>query len=352
MHALVTGGGGFLGRYIVEQLIAQGDRVRSMGRGAYPELEAMGVEVHRGDIADRMAVLKACQGVDCVFHVAALAGIGVDWHPYERVNVRGTEHVLQACREHGVERLVFTSSPSVVFAGKHQCGVDESAPYDFPWMKAHGAHYSMSKALAERAVLAAGGGKLQTCAIRPHLIWGPRDNHLIPRLIRRARSGRLRRVGDGDNHVDITYVANAADAHLQAADALASADSPVAGNAYFISQGHSVNCWHWIDEVLRLVNLPPVRKSLSLRTATRAGAICEMICRWLRIRGEPPMTRFLAAQLATSHWFDISAARRDFGYEPAISTADGMKRLGVWLRSAEKAEHRNVAGRTPRSTSG
>jgi nucleoside-diphosphate-sugar epimerase len=352
MHALVTGGGGFLGRYIVEQLIAQGERVRSLGRGAYPDLEAMGVEVRRGDIADRTTVLKACQGIDCVFHVAALAGIGVDWHPYERVNVRGTEHVLQACREHGVERLVFTSSPSVVFAGKDQCGVDESAPYDFPWMKAHNAHYSMSKARAERAVLAANGHALRTCAIRPHLIWGPRDNHLIPRLIHRARLGRLQRVGDGGNHVDITYVANAADAHLQAADALTSADSPVAGKAYFISQGRSVNCWHWIDEVLRLVNLPPVRKSLSLRTATRAGAICETFCRWLRLRGEPSMTRFLAAQLATSHWFDISAARRDLGYEPAVSTPEGMKRLGAWLHSAEKVEHRKVAGRTPRSTSG
>ena len=340
MHALVTGGGGFLGRYIVEQLVAQGDRVRSLGRGAYPELEAMGVEVHRGDVGDRTAVLKACKGIDCVFHVAALAGIGVDWHPFERVNVRGTEHVLQACREHGVERLVYTSSPSVVFAGKDQCGVDESAPYDFHWMKAHNAHYSMSKALAERAVLAANDGELRTCAIRPHLIWGPRDNHLIPRLIDRARSGRLRRVGDGGNHVDITYVANAADAHLQAADALTSADSPVAGKAYFISQGRSVNCWHWIDEVLSLVNLPPVRKSLSLRAATRVGAVCEWVFRVLPRsattgRGfmEPPMTRFLAAQLATSHWFDISAARRDLGYEPAVSTSEGMKRLGTWLRS-------------------
>jgi 2-alkyl-3-oxoalkanoate reductase len=348
MHALVTGGGGFLGRYIVEQLVAQGDRVRSLGRGTYPELEALGVEVQRGDVADRTAVLKACQGIDCVFHVAAIAGIGVDWHPFERINVRGTEHVLQACREHGVQRLVYTSSPSVVFAGKDQCGVDESAPYDFSWMKANAAHYSMSKALAERAVLAANSGELRTCAIRPHLIWGPRDNHLVPRLIERARSGRLRRVGAGDNDIDITYVANAADAHLQAADALVAADSAVAGKAYFISQGKPVNCWHWIDQVLALVNLPPGRKSISRKAATRVGAVCEWLFRMLprgattarlsspkSSRGfmEPPMTRFLAAQLATSHWFDISAARRDFGYEPAVSTSEGMKRLGVWLRS-------------------
>ncbi|NLF32205.1 MAG: NAD-dependent epimerase/dehydratase family protein, partial [Planctomycetes bacterium] len=262
------------------------------------------------------------------------------WRPFEQINVRGTEHVLQACREHGVERLVYTSSPSVVFAGKDQCGVDESVPYDFNWMKANGAHYSMSKALAERSVLAANDANLRTCAIRPHLIWGPRDNHLIPRLIERARLGRLRRVGEGKNEVDITFVANAADAHLQAADALVAADSAVAGKAYFISQGKPVNCWQWIDQVLALVNLPPVRKSISQKAAARAGAVCEWVFRALPKsatsgRGfmEPPMTRLLAAQLGTSHWFDISAARRDFGYEPAVSTSEGMKRLGAWLRS-------------------
>ncbi len=345
MHALVTGGGGFLGRYIVEQLVARGDRIRSFGRGTYSELEAMGVEVLRGDIADRAAVLRACEGVDCVFHVAALAGISVDWRPYERVNVRGTENVLLACREQGVARLVLTSSPSVAFAGRDQCGVNESTPYEFHWMKAHNAHYSMSKALAEQAVLGANANEdnLRTCAIRPHLIWGPRDNHLIPRLIDRARAGRLRRVGDGSNHVDITYVENAADAHLQAADALASTDSPVAGKAYFISQGRSVNCWQWIDEVLALAGLPPVRKSISYSAARRLGAACEWAFRVLPKsattgRGfvEPPMTRFLAAQLAKSHWYDVSAARRDFGYEAAVSTAEGMRRLATWLRASPR----------------
>jgi nucleoside-diphosphate-sugar epimerase len=334
MHALVTGGGGFLGRYIVEQLLARGDRVRSFGRGAYPELVTMGVEVLRGDISDADAVAEACANVDCVFHTAAIAGIGVAWEPFEATNIRGTQNVVDACRRHGVARLVFTSSPSVTFAGVDQNGIDESVPPDFTWMERTGANYSRSKAIAEAVVLAASGAGLRTCGLRPHLIWGPRDVHLIPRLIHRARRGRLRRVGDGMNLVDICYVENAAAAHLAAANALAEPHSPVAGRAYYISQGEPVNCWQWIDEVLALAGLPPVKTSISLKAATRLGASCEAIYRLFRLRGEPPMTQFLAAQLGRSHWYNIDAARRDLGYGPQVSTAEGMRRLGEWLRTS------------------
>lgn len=332
MHTLVTGGGGFLGRYICEQLVARGDRVRSLGRGAYPELEAIGVDVVRGDITDRRAVTAACDGADCVIHVAALAGIAVDSRPFEAVNVRGTQNVIDACVIAGVPRLVCTSSPSVTFAGRDQRGVDERGRYDFDWMESQNAHYSRSKALAEQAVLAACDDEFRTCALRPHLIWGPRDAHLIPRLIDRARRGRLRCVGDGTNLVDICYVENAAAAHLAAADALADPNSPVAGKAYYISQGEPVNCWQWIDEVLALAGLPPVEKSISYNAARRLGGACELLYRTLRLKGEPPMTRFIAAQLAKSHYYDIAAARRDLGYEPRVSTAEGMQRLAAWLK--------------------
>jgi 2-alkyl-3-oxoalkanoate reductase len=337
MHALVTGGGGFLGGYIVEALLARGDRVRSFGRGVYPQLSGQGVEVVRGDIRDDSALASACRGIDCVFHAAALPGVGMDREAFRSVNQVGTELLLANCRRQGVRRFVYTSSPSVVFGGRDQCGVDESSPYDFGWMRRSRAYYSESKACAEQAVLAASGKELKTCGLRPHLIWGPGDTHLIPRLFARARSSRLRRVGDATNLVDITYVENAADAHLLAADALA-AEGPVsdatspAGKAYFISQGEPVSCWQWIDEILALVNLRPVRKSISLKSAWRLGAACETVYRVLRLKGEPPMMRFLAAQLATSHWFDISAARRDLGYQPRVSTAEGMQRLGKWLQ--------------------
>jgi nucleoside-diphosphate-sugar epimerase len=252
---------------------------------------------------------------------------------YDEVNRQGTLNVLAACRKAGVSRLVYTSSPSVVFAGGDQRGVDESLSPNLGWLAKHRAYYSLSKAQAEQTVLAAHGDELRTSALRPHLIWGPRDSHLIPRLIARARSGRLRLVGDGANLIDVTYVENAAEAHVQAADALGEAASAVGGKAYFLSQGEPVNCWQWIDEILAQVDLPPVRKSISAKAAWQIGAACETAYRLLRLGGEPPMTRFLAAQLASSHWFDISAARRDFGYEPRISTAEGMRRLGSWLRN-------------------
>lgn len=323
MRALVTGGGGFLGRSIVGQLVARGDRVRSFARGRYPELERLGVECLRGDLRDVEATSAACAGMDAVFHAAGVAGIWGPWDHYYGVNVLGTRNVLEGCRRHDVPRLVFTSSPSVTFDGSPQEGVDETAPYTRRWL----CHYPHTKAIAEQEVLAAASPHLATCALRPHLIWGPGDPHLVSRLLARARSGRLRRVGDGSNRVDMVYVENAARAHLQAADALGP-ESAVAGGAYFISQGEPVNCWQWIDEILALAGLPPVRRAVSLTTAWRAGALCECAYRLLRIGGEPPMTRFLAAQLGTSHYFDITKSRRDFGYEPRVSMDEGMRRLG------------------------
>jgi nucleoside-diphosphate-sugar epimerase len=333
MLALVTGGGGFLGRHIVEQLAARGDRVRSLARGRYPALEQLGVECRQGDVRDAAVVRAACEGVQVVFHTAALAGIWGPWADYYGINVVGTQNVIDGCRAMGVERLVFTSSPSVTFDGTSQAGVDESAPYPARWL----CHYSHTKALAEQAVLAANAPSLATCALRPHLIWGPRDRHLIPRLIERAAAGQLRRVGDGTNRIDMVYVDNAAEAHLQAADALSPA-SAVAGKAYFISQGEPVNCWQWIDEILALRGLPPVERSISLSAAWWIGAILEAAHRVLMLKGEPRMTRFLAAQLGTSHYFNIARARRDFGYEPRISTAEGMRRLGEALHCRAGAD--------------
>jgi nucleoside-diphosphate-sugar epimerase len=323
MFALVTGGGGFLGQYLIEQLVARGDRVRSLARGHYPALEALGVECRRGDVRDGETVRAACAGVDAVLHAAALAGIWGPWKDYYAINVVGTQNVIDACRAHGVGRLVYTSSPSVTFDGTSQAGVDESAPYPTRWL----CHYPHTKALAEQAVLAANSRQLATCALRPHLIWGPRDRHLIPRLIDRARRGQLRRVGDGTNLIDTVYVENAARAHLEAVDALRPA-GPVAGKAYFITQGEPVNCWSWIDEILALAGLSPVERSISLPAAWRIGAVMETAYRVLMLNGEPRMTRFLAAQLGTSHYFDIGRARRDFGYQPRVSTAEGMRRLG------------------------
>lgn len=326
MRALVTGGGGFLGEYVIDHLLARGDQVRNLARGNYSHLAAKGVECVSADLRDATAVREACRGVDVVYHVAGLAGIWGPWAQYYGINVEGTRNVIAGCLAHGVPKLVYTSSPSVTFDGRAQEGVDETAPYPQRWL----CYYPQTKALAEQAVLAANGPALATCALRPHLIWGPRDRHLIPRLIERARRGQLRRVGDGKNLVDMVYVDNAAAAHLQAADAL-SPGSPVAGRAYFITQGEPVNCWKWIDEILALAGLPPVRPSISLNAAWAIGATLEGVYTALRLRSEPRMTRFLAAQLGTSHWFKIDRAGADFGYAPQVSTAEGMRRLAASL---------------------
>lgn len=334
MLALVTGAGGFLGRYIAEMLNARGDWVRSLARGTYPFLAELGIEQFQGDLRDASAVDRAVAGVDAVFHTAAIAGIGGRWADFHAINTLGTQHIIDACQRHAVRRLIYSSSPSVTFDGRDQSGVDESAPYPKRFL----AHYPHSKALAEQAVLAANNGEdFLTCALRPHLIWGPRDQHLIPRLLERARQGKLRIVGDGQNLIDMIYVENAALAHLQAADALRPG-SPVCGRAYFLSQGEPVKCWEWINEILALAKLPPVTKRISYRTAYAAGAVLETV-HWLLGRtDEPRMTRFLAAQLATSHWFDISGARHDFGYEPRISIAEGMQRLEAWLSEATRGK--------------
>ncbi len=325
MFALVTGGGGFLGQYIAEQLVARGDRVRSFSRARYPQLDELGIETVTGDLRDAESVARACAGIDVAFHCAGVAGIWGSWDHFYGINTLGTHNVVAGCLRHAVPRLVYTSSPSVTFDGSAQLGIDESAPYPTRWL----CHYPHTKALGEQHVLESNGRDgLLTCSLRPHLIWGPRDQHLIPRLLARARSGKLRRIGDGTNLVDIAYVENAAAAHLQAADALRP-DSPVCGRAYFISQGEPVNCWDWINEILGLAGIAPVQKSLSLKTAWRIGTAMETVYRILGRQSEPRMTRFLAAQLATSHYFNITRARDDFGYSPAISTAEGMRRLAA-----------------------
>jgi len=308
-------------------LLAEGNEVRALCRSAAADLETLGVQVVRADLRDRAAAAAACHGVDCVFHTAGVAGLWGPWKRYYEANTLATMHVVAGCLEHRVGRLVFTSSPSVTFDGTDQNGVDESTPYPSRWL----CHYPNTKALAEQHVLAANGtGGLLTCALRPHLIWGPGDRHLIPRLIELRRANRLWRVGDGTNRIDMVYIDNAAEAHLLAARALVPG-APAAGHAYYISQGEPVNCWDWIDDLLGLAGLSPTPKRMSVRTAWWIGAAMEGL--WWLVPGasEPPMTRFLAAQLSTAHFFDISRARRDLGYEPRVSTAEGMRRLAAEL---------------------
>lgn len=331
--ALVTGGGGFLGSAVVRALLARGVEVRSLNRGVYPQLDALGVQPVRGDLADADAVAAAVRGCDVVFHVGAKAGV---WGPaaeYVAANVVGTANVLAACRAQGVRRLVYTSTPSVVADRHGIAGGGQSLPY----AERHDSPYSETKARAEQAVLAADDPDLATIALRPHLIWGPGDTQLVPRIIARARQGRLRFVGDGDNLIDSTYVDNAAAAHLLAADRLVpgagSTTAPVSGRAFFVSQGEPRPIRDLVNGILAAAGLPPVHSTIPFAVAYGLGAVAETVARLTRRRTEPLMTRFLARQLATPHWFDIGPTRRELGYDPEVSIDEGLRRLQVSLQS-------------------
>jgi nucleoside-diphosphate-sugar epimerase len=330
VNVLVTGGGGFLGSAIVRQLVERGDTVRSYSRSAYPELACLGVEQIQGDLADRDALIKAAQGCECIYHVAAKAGIWGSYHEFHKANVTGTENVLAACYQHGIERLVYTSSPSVVFDGQDVAGGDETLPYP-PHFE---AHYPHTKALAEQLVLAANSPDLATVSLRPHLIWGPGDNHLVPRIVAKARAGRLRRIGNRPCLVDTVYVDNAARAHLLAGERLAPG-SAIAGKAYFISNGEPIPLWEMINRILAAAGLPPITRSISPWLAYAVGSLCEGIWGLLNLSGEPPMTRFVAHELATAHWFNIDAARRDLGYVPEITISEGLVNLRECLKGEQ-----------------
>ncbi len=328
---LVTGGGGFVGKSIVRMLIDKGVACRVVGRNHYPEIEAMGGECLMGDISDPETMITATKGVDTVFHVAALAGIWGSWDKYYTTNVLGTENVIRGCQLNRIPRLVYTSTPSVVFDQKNIRGGDESLPYATHFL----CNYAKSKMMAEKLVLSVNCEALLTCAIRPHLIWGPGDPHLIPRLIESGREKKLKIVGLGDNKVDISYVDNVAYAHILAADNLSSVKT-AAGKPFFIGQEEPVVLWDWINSFFSRVGISEVTRSASFATAYRVGALLELIYRLFKVEKEPRMTRFLAQQLSKSHYFSHDNAQNDFGYHPIVSTEEGMERMVQWVKNYEK----------------
>jgi nucleoside-diphosphate-sugar epimerase len=294
--------------------------VCSLSRGAYPALEAIGVETFRGDLARKQDVERACDGCDIIFHVAAKADL---WGPYDdfyQANVVGTKNIVEAARRSGISRIVFTSSPSVVFNGRDMEGVDESVPYPERFK----SPYPETKAIAEKLLLAANSRSLATVALRPHLIWGPGDTHLVPGILARGRS--FKRIGSMAKLVDFTFIEDAAEAHLLAADAL-QGSSVAAGKAYFISQNEPMDLWEFVNRVLVIGGLPRISSSVPARVAYAVGAMLEFMHKLLRIKREPRITRFLVEELSTAHWFNIGAARRDLGYRPSVTMEQGFALL-------------------------
>lgn len=351
-HAFVTGAGGFLGKAICLRLLAAGIKVTGFARGHYPELEALGVVMLQGDLVNKDLLQQAMQGCDIVFHVASKAGVWGDRDSYFCPNVKGAANVIAACKALKIDKLVYTSTPSVTFSGQDESGIDESTPYATRFLN----HYAHSKAIAEKMMLdanqvgdmplenpsvtqvssqvttqATAPYALKTVALRPHLIWGPGDPHLVPRVLSRGRLGKLKLVGREDKLVDTIYIDNAAYAHVLAALELCQAKPKCQGKAYFLSNDEPITMAEMINLILACDALPPVTKRVPQSVAYVAGAVLESVHYLLKKQEEPMMTRFVARQLSCSHYFDISAAKRDLGYRALVSINQGMARLKVSL---------------------
>lgn len=325
---LVTGYGGFLGAAICQQLIQDGYQVRGLARGIYPKLANLGVECIQGSITDPQSVSASLQNVDAVIHTAAIAGVWGKASDYQSINVDATDLLLRGSQSIGIRAFVYTSSPSVTFDGQPQSGIDEHVPYPTKWL----CDYPRTKAIAEQQVLAANNPtSFATCSLRPHLIWGVGDPHLIPRVIERCRAGRLRRVGSGQNLIDTVHVDHAAQAHVLALKKMLAGDPNASGRAYFITDGHPVRCWDWITTILDCAGLKPPSRSISLQSAYRIGRVLENLYGWMGKTQEPPMTRFVALQLGVDHYFDISAAKDRLGYAPNLNRQVKIEEMRRWL---------------------
>ncbi len=338
MKILVTGGGGFLGLSIVKELLKNPTyQITNFARGPYPELESLGVKTIRGDIRNKVDVDKALSlGFDTVFHVAAKAGVWGTYKEFLDINYLGTKNILESSKTFGVSKFVYTSTPSVVFGKDELLGVDEQTPFPAKYLTA----YAETKAMAEKLVLESNNSSdFMTCAIRPHLIWGPGDPHLFPRVIQRGRMGKLKIVGDGENLVDIVYVENAARAHVQAMEKMVP-HSRICGQAYFIGQERPVKLWDFINQILAHSGVDPVTQSISVSAAYKVGWMLEKAWGMAGIqKPEPPMTRFVALNLGKSHYFSHAKAKRDFDYTPVVTIEEGLKRY-----FSEKESMRKLIG--------
>ena len=320
---IVTGAGGFLGGYIVRDLLANGNyEVYSFSRTKYSKLESMGIKQYLGDISNLADVEAAFQGMDAVIHTASLVGMWGRYEDFYKTNVNGTENVIKACQKYQIFKLVYTSTPSVAFGRQNLCGVNETTPYPIRYLSA----YAETKAIAEKIVLKANTALLSTTALRPHLIFGPGDLNLIPRVVEAAKSGKLKIVGDGENLVDVTYVENASLAHIMALEKL-SPNSAIAGKAYFLGQG-PVKLWEFTNEILKRSGLPPVTKKIPFHLAYLIGFFIEIVLRLIKkFNIHPPMTRFVALQLGKSHYYCHENLEKDLGFVPKYTIAEGLDKL-------------------------
>ena len=314
---IVTGGGGFVGKALCKELLALGFEVHSIARGDYPELRRLGVKTHQGDLSEKGDWTKVFADTEAVFHTASKVDMWGELDDFYKVNVIGTRNVIEACTKHNVSILVYTSSPSVIADGTDARGIDESKPYPVN----HAAHYPATKAQAEKLVLMQ--KDLKVVSLRPHLIWGPGDTHLVPMILQRAKAGKLTQIGKGTNVVDVCFIDDCVQAHICAYNKLSSNNwQKASGRAYFISQDEPIKMWDWMNRIVTRSGLPPIKRKIPFKLAYSLATVSEYIA---KIFGKKPaLTRFLVSQMATSHFFNIDAAKNILGYRPKYSISQAL----------------------------
>ena len=321
MKTVVTGATGFLGKALARRLKARGDQVLALGRNPQilAELEQQGIHTLRADLADANAMRAACQGQDVVFHSAALSSAWGPAQAFYRANVLGTINVIAACQAAGVQRLVHVSTPSIYFGYESRLGVREDSP--LPSQPAN--QYARTKLLAEAEIDRAFERGLPVITIRPRAIFGEGDNAILPRLIQRLQSGRLRVIGDGQNITDLTYVENVVDALLLCAEA----PNHLMGAKYNITNGEPLPLWGLIRKLCEALGYEFPRRQIPYPAAIRLARLLEIISGLLPGQPEPLLTRYMVGVLAKSTTLDISAAQRDLGYQPRVSVDEGFWRF-------------------------
>jgi nucleoside-diphosphate-sugar epimerase len=329
LRVLITGGGGFLGQAIGSQLLAEGYEVFSVSRNIHPTLEKKGIIHFQAALTDYPALLRAFSGMDAIIHTAAKAGVWGKFQEYYAANVVGTENVLRACQQLGIQKLVYTSTPSVAFSGKSIEGLSE---VDLPYATSCLIPYTETKILAEKKILSANTEQLATVALRPHLIWGENDPHFMPRLLARHRAGQLFALKNCNYLIDHVYIENAALAHVLALKELCGT-ARCSGKAYFITQGEPIGVFTWLNKLSMALGYEPIHKQIPQPLAYSIACVVESIYRILNIKNEPFVTRFIIKQLSHSHWFDISAAKRDFNYVPRFTTDQALLRFAQYYKT-------------------
>ena len=322
IKVLVTGGGGFVGMALIRRLVKSDYFVSTFSRSIYNEHKKLGVKIFQGNISSLPEIENACAGIDVVFHVAAKVGVWGAYKDFYDINIIGTENVIKACKKNGVKKLIFTSSASVIFDGSNLEGVNELVGYP----KTPVSNYTSTKAQAEQLVLNANSNSLKTISLRPHLVWGPGDTQLIPKILIRAKSGRLKQVGEKNYLIDTTFINNLIDAQILAMGKM-DINPDLCGRAFFITNGKPIPVWEFLNSIIKSAGLPEVKKSIPKFVALMVAWILEKAHLIFRIKKEPFITRFVIHELCTHHWFDISAAEKLLDYSPKIDFETGIQKL-------------------------